>query len=134
MPFLWAVEAFRDFLPLTSLLGAAVNILLNLMLIPSSLGIYGAAIATFFSYFLVFLVRARSARRWIPFRLFKRLVFLNTLLLAIQIAFINFELPGRQWVQGAALLLLLLLNCKQLYTIFRISVRILFRKKGKKGA
>ncbi len=118
----------------TSLLGAAVNILLNLMLIPSSLGIYGAAIATFFSYFLVFLVRARSARRWIPFRLFKRLVFLNTLLLAIQIAFINFELPGSQWVQGAALLLLLLLNCKQLYTIFRISVRILFRKKGKKGA
>ncbi|MEI3130546.1 MAG: polysaccharide biosynthesis C-terminal domain-containing protein [Oscillospiraceae bacterium] len=55
----------------TSLIGAAVNIALNALLIPSKLGIQGAAIATFASYFIVFLVRARSAQRLIPFRLFQ---------------------------------------------------------------
>lgn len=104
----------------TSLLGAAVNILLNLMLIPSPLGIYGAALATFFSYFLVFLVRAKNARRWIPFRLFKKSMLLNTAILLIQIAFISFEWRGWEWVQCAALLLLLIVNRGQISAIFRI--------------
>ena len=71
---------------LTSFFGAAVNIALNFLLIPSKLGVYGAAIATFVCYFAVFLIRARNARRLIPFRLGKLRLTVSTLLLAIQTA------------------------------------------------
>ena len=98
----------------TSLIGAAVNIALNALLIPSKLGIQGAAIATFASYFIVFLVRARSARRLIPFRLFQGTLLLSTVVLAGQILFISFQWPGWQIAQAVALLALLIIDRRQL--------------------
>ena len=98
----------------TSLIGAAVNIALNALLIPSKLGIQGAAIATFASYFIVFLVRARSARRLIPFRLFQGTLLLSTVVLAGQILFISFQWPGWQIAQAVALLGLLIIDRRQL--------------------
>lgn len=92
----------------TSLLGAVINVILNAVLIPSPLGIYGAGLATFASYFIVFLVRAKSARRLIPFRLFKRALVLNTMVLAVQTVFISFALPGWQIAQAAAIIIILL--------------------------
>lgn len=98
----------------TSLLGAAINILLNGLLIPSPLGIYGAALATFASYFVVFLVRARNARHLIPFRLFKRTLLLSTTVLAVQILFLCRSWPGWQWVQGGAVVTMVLMGRKQM--------------------
>ena len=98
----------------TSLLGAGTNIVLNALLIPSPLGVQGAAIATFASYFVVFLVRAKSARNLIPFRLFKKELFLSTAVLAVQILFINFAWHGWQAVQVGAVLIMLLLGRKQI--------------------
>lgn len=98
----------------TSLLGAGTNIVLNALLIPSPLGVQGAAIATFASYFVVFLVRAKSARNLIPFRLFKKELFLSTAVLAVQILFINFAWRGWQAVQVGAVLIMLLLGRKQI--------------------
>ena len=51
----------------TSMIGAGINVILNLILIPTKLGAIGAAIATFFSYFVVFIIRARDTRRFIRF-------------------------------------------------------------------
>lgn len=98
----------------TSLLGAGMNILLNAVLIPSPLGIYGAALATFLSYFVVFAVRAANARSYIPFRLHKRVLLSGTAVLAVQCLFLCFEWPGRQWVQVAAVLAAALIGRKQL--------------------
>ena len=75
----------------TSLLGAGVNIGLNALLIPSPLGIQGAALATLTSYVVVFLVRARNARQLIPFRLFKKELILCTSVLTVQILFVSFS-------------------------------------------
>ena len=75
----------------TSLLGAGVNIGLNALLIPSPLGIQGAALATLASYVVVFLVRARNARQLIPFRLFKKELILCTSVLTVQILFVSFS-------------------------------------------
>lgn len=69
----------------TSLLGAGVNIALNAVLIPSALGVYGAALATLISYFVVFLARAKNARRLIPFCMFRGTFLLNTAVLTVQI-------------------------------------------------
>ena len=43
---------------LTAMLGAVINIVLSFLLIPTSLGVQGAAIATFVSYFAIFVIRA----------------------------------------------------------------------------
>lgn len=40
------------------MIGAVLNIALNFLLIPSKLGVQGAAIATCASYFVVFVIRA----------------------------------------------------------------------------
>lgn len=98
----------------TSLLGAGINIVLNALLIPSPLGVQGAAIATFASYFVVFCVRAGNARRLIPFRLYKRTLAVCTALLTVQILFISFGWLGWQAVQAGAVLAMLLIGRKQL--------------------
>ena len=86
----------------TSLLGAGLNVVLNALLIPSPLGVQGAAVATLVSYFVVFLVRAKNARQLIPFRLFKKTLLLRTAVLAVQILFLNFGWYGWQGVQVGA--------------------------------
>lgn len=98
----------------TSLLGAGINIVLNALLIPSPLGIHGAALATLASYLVAFLVRAENARRLIPFRLFKRALGLSAAVLTVQILFISFEWTGWQAVQIGAVAAMLLIGRKQI--------------------
>jgi O-antigen/teichoic acid export membrane protein len=50
----------------TSLVAAVVNIVLNAVLIPL-MGVHGAIIATFASYFICYLIRLFDARRFVPF-------------------------------------------------------------------
>jgi O-antigen/teichoic acid export membrane protein len=53
---------------LTSMAGALINVVLNLILIPT-IEAQGAAIATLVSYFAVFVIRAVNTRRYVPFSL-----------------------------------------------------------------
>ncbi len=66
---------------LTALVGAALNIALNLLLIPPY-GAMGASIATFASYFAVCLLRLVTGRRLIPFQGEWGRLLVNTLLMA----------------------------------------------------
>ena len=68
---------------LTAAVGAAVNIVLNILLIPNWSAM-GAAVATFVSYFVVMVIRGIDTRRFVKFRLgIPRLAF-NTLAVALQ--------------------------------------------------
>lgn len=98
----------------TAMIGALLNVGLNLLLIPSKLGVQGAAIATFASYFVVFVIRAVDARRFIPFKLYTLGVVENAVLLTVQIVFMVLELPGWRIAQGVCIALLLFLNAKPL--------------------
>lgn len=98
----------------TSMIGAGINIVGNLLLIPSSLGIHGAAVATFLSYLIVFLIRAVSARKLIPFQLRVAPLLMGTLILAVQTVFIVFQIPAWQLVQIDGIGLILLLGRKPL--------------------
>lgn len=102
----------------TSMAGAAVNILLNLILIPTELGIQGAVIATFSSYFLVFLIRSKNARKLLPFRLYSQRLTVNCMIMAIQIIWLVGELPGWQLVQLIAVGAFLAIDGKYLMSIF----------------
>lgn len=98
----------------TSMIGALLNIALNFLLIPSKLGVQGAAIATCVSYFVVFVIRAVDARKFIPFRFYVVGVTENCILLTVQTLFIVLQLPGWKIAQAVCILLLLLLNRKPL--------------------
>lgn len=104
----------------TSLLGAGVNIGLNLLLIPSQIGIEGAALATLVSYVIVFLVRARNARRLIPFRLFKKELILCTSVLTVQILFISFGWKGWEAAQVVACSTIFLIVREQIVEQIRV--------------
>ncbi len=64
----------------TSFVGAAVNIALNIILIPEC-GAIGASVATYVSYFIVFLIRALTMRKFIPFNMYPVKLIINTLLI-----------------------------------------------------
>ena len=70
---------------LTTAAGAVFNIILNFLLIPTHLGIYGAAIATLCSYLLSFLIRIISIRNILPFRIYGGRLFMSILIIAVQI-------------------------------------------------
>ncbi len=64
----------------TSLVGAALNIVLNIILIPAY-GALGASIATYISYFIVFIVRALTMHRFIPFKMYPVRIIFNTVII-----------------------------------------------------
>ncbi len=66
----------------TAFIAAAVNVLLNFLLIPKY-QVYGAAVATASSYFACFAVRIFDARRFIPFRVNYGKLGLNILLMTV---------------------------------------------------
>lgn len=97
---------------ITAMAGAVINIALNLLLIPSPLGVQGAAIATFLSYFAVFLIRAVNSRKYIPFKLYGGHTAVNTALIMIQIVFSVLELPLWIPVQAVCVAALTAINLK----------------------
>lgn len=97
---------------ITAMAGAVINIALNLLLIPSPLGVQGAAIATFLSYFAVFLIRAVNSRKYIPFKLNGKHIAVNTVLITVQILFYVLELPFWIPVQAVCLIAMAGINFK----------------------
>lgn len=95
----------------SSTAGAAVNIALNLWLIPL-IGIQGAATATFGSCLVVFIMRTVSAHRMMPFKLSGRKLILGALVLLIQTAFMLFRWTGWAAMQAASLFILFSLGLK----------------------
>ncbi len=112
---------------LTTAAGAVINIVLNLLLIPK-LGANGAALATFASYFTVFLLRAVDTKRFVKIRFSSLKLALNTLLLLSQSLVLIFEIPGWIVIEIGITVLMLLLNLK---SIFESLSRIFFRFKAK---
>ncbi|MBE6695720.1 MAG: hypothetical protein E7587_04625 [Ruminococcaceae bacterium] len=69
----------------TAMIGAILNIILNSILIPTPLGANGAAIATFASYFVVFIIRAVNTRKYIKFKMNVPILACNTAVIIAQI-------------------------------------------------
>ena len=97
---------------ITSMIGAIINIGLNILLIPTALGPNGAAIATFASYFIVFVIRAVNTQKYIRFNMHPIKLTINTLLAGIQAFCMVVETPGWIFVQIAVLVLIFALNAR----------------------
>jgi O-antigen/teichoic acid export membrane protein len=68
----------------TALIGALLNLGLNYLLIPTPLGANGAAIATFASYFVVFIIRAINTKKYMDFKMNLPVLICNTLIVIAQ--------------------------------------------------
>jgi O-antigen/teichoic acid export membrane protein len=91
------------------MVGAALNIALNLLLIPK-IGSQGAAIATFVSYLAVFVIRTYDAKKYIPFKTHFVTVSINSLIVLFQIGYMLFGLPFNYPVQAVCFLVLFVIN------------------------
>ena len=97
----------------TAILGAVLNIILNLLLIPDKIGSVrlagwgatGAAVATLISYAAVFLVRAVTAKHYVKFKLRPLILGINSVLMLGQIAVMTFsdKMPLWVWIPLQAL-------------------------------
>lgn len=111
---------------ITTMTGAAINIVLNFVLIPIY-GANGAAFATFISYFVVFVFRAVHSRRYIPVHVAWGRLALNLLLL-LGLALTAILEPGHSIAMQIALAVaLVLVNAKTMITSL---VRILERRRA----
>lgn len=80
MTSIYMVEKRGNLNFITMAVGALANIVLNLLLIPK-LGAQGAAIATFASYVIVFVLRAVNTRKFININLSPFILLINVLLM-----------------------------------------------------
>lgn len=103
---------------LTTMVGAVLNIVLNLILIPK-IGSQGAAIATFVSYIAVFIIRTYDAKKYIPFKTHFVTVVFNTLVVLFQTGYMLFDLPFNYPVQSAAFVILFVINLRFFKVFFQ---------------
>lgn len=108
----------------TTTAGAVTNIILNFLLIPD-FGVNGAAVATFISYFVVFLLRAVDTRRFVKIRYSGLRLAVNTILLLLQSLVMIFELPYWIAVEIFLTALMVLMNANELLISLR---KILVRR------
>lgn len=125
----YMVEKKNGMALVTTCIGAALNIALNLKYIPTK-GAMGAAFATFISYFVVFLLRAIDTRRYVKLK-FSLLQF--TANLAIITAQVGAHLYLQDPVQSnlaqwGLITLMLIVNLK---TVLRIIYQALMMLKSK---
>lgn len=111
----------------TAVWGAGANILMNLWMIPR-IGIQGAAIATLVSYLMCFGIRAVSARRLIPFRLYPGRLTVSTGLLMLQSLLCFWGSPIQPFVQMGAFVLLVTVNHKPIFEMLEQVLRIIRRR------
>lgn len=103
---------------LTALGGATVNVVLNLLLIPNELfgiklaglGGIGAAIATFASYFTVFMLRAFNTQKHLPFDMKPVVLTVNSVCIAAQTVIATVRPAGYIYWQIPFFAILCLIN------------------------
>lgn len=121
----------------TSLIGAVVNIGLNLLLIPEwglGWGAMGASVATFASYFLVYLIRALTMKKYLPFNMYHGKLLINTVFIGMISAFMTYYgYSGQSWglfVSVGFLIVSVVFNGRDVYLACR---QVLSSVRSRKG-
>lgn len=121
----------------TSMTGAAVNILVTVLLIPVFaekfnliVAAQGAAFGSIAGYLAVYLIRAINAQSYVKFNTQPIKLIINTLLLAIQAAIMVFEVKGWVYYQIALFTVIIVINMKPIIDgIMPIIKRFILKKK-----
>lgn len=111
----------------TAAAGALINVVLNFALI-IPMGAMGAAIATVASYAVVYVIRAIDTKRYLKFKLYPVRIIINAVLLTAQIIIMVAEPPYWIAMQGAALLLMLIINGREIVQAVMTFLRKFLKK------
>ena len=106
----------------TALVGAVVNVGLNLIMIPEwalGWGAMGASIATFASYFIVYAIRALTMKRFLPFNVYHGKLIINTVFIGAIASFMTYYgYKGEVWALITSIIVLVLsivFNCRDVF-------------------
>ncbi len=116
---------------ISSVIGAAANIVLNLILIPL-IGVAGAAIATLISYLVVFIYRIVDTRKYLYMTVYWAKINVNLALLCVMgwaTMFLEKDVP-QCIINGAAFLIIVFLNYRSCIQ----AIKLILNKGKKKPA
>ncbi|MBE6885412.1 MAG: hypothetical protein E7486_00550 [Ruminococcaceae bacterium] len=126
---IYVMEKKSTAIMISTVFGAVLNIIMNLILIPL-FGAQGAAFATFLSYLIVFIYRSVSVKKEMPVRFNTPKLLVNLILLLVQSLLMIFEVPGWVWWQLGGFGLIVAINAKDLIK----TAQRLLRRPAKKEA
>ncbi len=118
---------------LTTLAGAVVNIVLNLILIPI-FGVNGAAFATFFSYFVVFIFRFIDCQRYVRIRANLMFTGLNLVILLVQVYVILSQMKFWLLIELALVIVVAVVNLRALSGVLQKFYHIVKSRLSKRKA
>ncbi len=95
----------------TALVGAVVNVVLNILLI-GPYGANGAAFATLVCYVIVYIIRALTTKKMIPFNQHPVKICVNTALIVVQALFLILDFDYAYPAQAISVVLIFALNAK----------------------
>ena len=98
------------------MVGAVANIILNFILIPKY-EIYGAAVATFASYFIVFVIRAFMSKRLVDFKMYIVQTVVGTLIILVQTVSTYFDPKGLVIINIVAVIATVAIYFKTFYSV-----------------
>ncbi len=114
----------------TMMTGAVTNVALNMVMIPK-MGAQGAAIATFISYLLVFILRAVSTRKFINISISPLFLTGNILLMALHSFVMINEIKNWVVISTVITAVIIAYNFMPLFKFMKNLVRSLLRKRRK---
>lgn len=98
----------------TTMIAALLNIILNIWLIPIY-GIYGACVATFISYFAMFLIRALHTRKYVKISWDIKKLIINIIAICAQIIFMMTMCKGYLLYTCLITCLVIIINIKDVF-------------------
>ena len=114
---------------ISSVIGAGSNVLLNLILLNSPMGVLGAALATLISYVLVYIFRVIDTRKYLYMSVNFPMMFLNLGLLAVMSVFVMTMQEGLllNVLNAVVFLIIVAINFKSAVQAVKLFIN---RKKG----
>lgn len=126
------VEKCSSMTLVTTIIGAVINLALNIKYIPV-FGVTGAAFATFFSYFMVFVIRAVDTRRFLRIRFNIMRLTVNLLLITLQSIVVMASPPHWIVMQTVLVAMMVAVNFKDiLASFYKLAGKYLRRRKRRK--
>lgn len=128
MGSVYVVEKKSTLSLVTTLTGAIVNIGLNILLIPLW-GVNGAAFSTFISYFIIFIFRTVTSRKYIKIKLNVFKLTINGIILSVQSVVMISEMPYWLQIEIVLFVIMTLINFKD---VLEAIVKLFVSKRIKK--
>jgi len=115
----------------TSVIGAIINIVANIILIPQ-IGINGAAMGTMLSFAVVWLLRIKDTKKYVNISFNVRKLLLNLIIISVQISILFMNLTFEYSVQLVLLIVIMLINLNEIKIVKEKVFSVIYKQKSVK--